>query len=121
MRKHLALLCYVIPMVSACTMSYSEKPKDLIKEDKMVAIQMDLSLIEVLQKTYPGEVIADSILGMPYIYAKYSVDSLQLAESETYYAKNPKQYARIYTRVKIALDQKIDSINRVIQKIDKKK
>ena len=120
MRKYLVLLCFVILAIPACSLGFSEKPKDLIKEDTMVAIQMDLSLIEVLQKRYPGEVIADSILGMPYIYAKYSVDSLQLAESETYYAKNPKQYARIYSRIKIALDQKIDSISRAIQKIDKK-
>ena len=111
MRKYLVLLCFVILAIPACSLGFSEKPKDLIKEDTMVAIQMDLSLIEVLQKRYPGEVIADSILGMPYIYAKYSVDSLQLAASETYYAKNPKKYVPIFKTIQLELDRLNDSIN----------
>ena len=107
--------------VTACSPDLFNRSENLIPVDEMVRIQIDLSLIEVMQKGYRGDIIADSIMGLPYIFSKYQIDSLLLAQSETYYAKNPKLGLRIYGRVQLALDKKIDSLNRVIQKIEKEK
>ena len=107
--------------VTACSPDLFNRPENLIPVDEMVRIQIDLSLIEAMQKGYRGDIIADSIMGLPYIFSKYQIDSLLLAQSETYYAKNPKLGLRIYGRVQLALDKKIDSLNRVIQKIEKEK
>lgn len=109
----LALLC------GQCAPELIAKPDNLISEKQMVGIQVDLALMEVIQKQYRGSVRNDSLLGLPYIYQKYKIDCVQLLNSETYYAQNPKKYTRIYVQVKRALDKKVDSISSVIQNIKK--
>lgn len=121
MKLKLTFSIFVLAVVTACSPDLFDRPENLISEDEMVKIQLDLSLIEVMQKGYTGEIIADSIMGLPYVFSKYKIDSLQLAQSETYYAKNPKIGLRIFGRVQLALDKKIDSLNRVIQKMEKEK
>ena len=39
----------------------------------MIQIQTDLSIMEVIEKTYQGEVVSDSIFGLTYIYSKYKL------------------------------------------------
>lgn len=102
-----------------CAPELIAKPDNLIPEKQMVGIQIDLALMEVIQKEYRGTVRNDSLLGLPYVYQKYKIDCLQLLNSETYYAQNPKKYTRIYVQVKRALDKKVDSISSVIQNIKK--
>lgn len=118
-RHYFFVLIFVLAL-QQCAPELIAKPDNLIAEEKMVGIQVDLGLMEVMQKQYRGEIRNDSLLGLPYIYQKYQIDCLQLRNSEAYYAQNPKKYTRIYIRVKRALDQKVDSLNKVIQKIKKK-
>lgn len=119
MKKERLLLFGILFFNLQCASELIPKPENLISEKKMVHIQIDLSLMEVIQKQFPGEILNDSLLGLPYVYQKYKVDSLQLAQSEAYYAQNPKKYLQIYVQVKRALDKKVDSINRVIQQMEK--
>ena len=114
MKTYISLF-FLFFLVLGCSSGGPKKPNNLISISTMIQIQTDLSIMEVIEKTYQGEVVSDSILGLPYIYSKYKIDSLRWANSEAYYAGNPKQNVQIFTAVRKALDRKIDSINKAIQ------
>jgi len=46
-----------------------------------------------------------------YIYEKYSIDSLQLVESQNFYAKSPKIYLEMHNHIKFNMERLIDSID----------
>jgi len=120
MKIRLFLVVFMAQLWGQCATELIAKPDNLIPEKQMIGIQVDLGLMEVIQKQYRGEIRNDSLLGLPYIYQKYKIDCLQLLNSEAYYAQNPKKYARIYLQIKHVLDKKVDSLNRVIQQTKKK-
>lgn len=103
------MLKYIFPlflcMLFSCNEKVVEKPKNLIPQEKMTAILYDISVLNA------GKTINESILTehnvqpMGYIYNKYKIDSLQLVQSDTYYASLPIVYEAIYTRVKEKLEQ----------------
>ena len=53
----------------------------------------------------------EEIYGKPYIYIKYGIDSLQLAESDHYYAKFPRIYHKIYSNVLTRINKMKDSLD----------
>lgn len=114
-----AFCFFVVALCLGCAPDLIPPPDNLIKEKKMIRIQTDLSLMQAIQDQHRGTVRSDSLFGLSYILKKYKVDSLQLVSSETYYAQNPKKYAWIYRHVQRNLELKLDSINRVIQKMPK--
>jgi len=91
-----------------------EKPENLIDETRMESILYDAVMMDVMN-TFSG-LNPDfvEILGAPYLYKKYGIDSLQLVQSEEYYTKNPRIYHRIYSRVLTKLQKDKDSIDDVI-------
>lgn len=97
MRKILAIA--FVYLLSACGgNSAIEKPEKLIDEDKMVDIFYDLALLEAIKAHNPG-IIQNAKEPQKYIYKKYSIDSLQFAQSNRYYATDIKRYKKMYARV----------------------
>lgn len=96
-----------------------EKPENLIDETMMENILFDAAMMDVIN-TY-SELNPDfvEILGAPYLYKKYKIDSLQLVQSEEYYTKNPRIYHRIYSRVLVRMEKDKDSINAIINEREK--
>lgn len=100
---------YILPLffclLFSCNEQLVEKPKNLIPQQKMEAILYDISVLNA------GRSINESILTehdldpMGYIYNKYKIDSLQLVQSDTYYASLPIVYEAIYIQVKERLEQ----------------
>jgi hypothetical protein len=83
-----------------------EKPDNLIKE----------SVMENMYTYNPKNPDFEAVLGKPYLYIKYGIDSLQLVESESYYSKFPRTYFRMHNNVLERLTKIQDSINEVIDK-----
>jgi hypothetical protein len=77
----------------------------------MENILFDATLMEAINNSTDRNLELEPLLGKPYLYLKYGVDSLQLVESEQYYAKNPRVYLRIYNNVLKRVDKAKDSLN----------
>ncbi|CAM4112420.1 DUF4296 domain-containing protein [Zobellia nedashkovskayae] len=90
---------------TACNETLLEEPKNLIPKERMVEILQDLAIVNAA-KTTNLQVLRDNGLEpMDYIFNKYSIDSLQLVESDRYYASLPVEYEKIYKEVEANLER----------------
>lgn len=71
----------------------------------MIDIITDLAVLEAVQSHNPSLLQLYGINPKEYVYKKYNVDSLQLAQSNRYYALNIKEYDAMYEKVKVRLEQ----------------
>ncbi len=81
-----------------------KKPDNLISEDKMVDVLTELSLLNSAKNKNKRILEETGLQPDTYLYSKYKIDSLQLAESTTYYAKKYDKFDGIYQRVKQNLE-----------------
>jgi Xaa-Pro aminopeptidase len=98
------ILIFAILLVSCQNVEEIKKPDSLIPEQKMVEVLTDLSIL-YSAKNYNKKILEET--GLPlktYLYKKHQIDSLQLAQSTEYYAKNYTQFKKIYNQVKLNLD-----------------
>jgi len=56
-----------------------------------------------------------------YIYEKYGIDSLQLAQNQTYYAQKPKLLKKIFENLEIRSKQMEDSIDTIMKRKERLK
>ncbi len=88
-----------------------EKPDNLISEEKMERILYDATIMEVMSSISEKNPVFEHILGKSYLYEKYGIDSLQLIQSENYYAKNPRIFHSIHSTVLKKMDVIKDSLD----------
>ena len=88
-----------------------ENPDELIEQDLMEQILYEATLLEVMNTFSNKNPDFTSIIGAPYFYIKYGIDSLQLAQNEIYYTKNPRVYEKIHRKVLLKLERLRDSFN----------
>lgn len=81
-----------------------KKPDNLIPEDKMVDVLTELSLLNSAKNKNKRILEETGLQPDTYLYSKYEIDSLQLAESTTYYAKKYDEFDGIYQKVKQNLE-----------------
>ncbi|WP_034919749.1 DUF4296 domain-containing protein [Gillisia sp. CAL575] len=81
-----------------------KKPDNLISEDKMVDVLTELSLLNSAKNKNKRILEETGLQPDTYLYSKYEIDSLQLAESTTYYAKKYDKFDGIYQKVKQNLE-----------------
>ncbi len=96
---------FAILLVSCQNVEEITKPASLIPEQKMEEVLTDLSIL-YSAKNYNKRILEET--GLPlrtYLYEKHQIDSLQLAQSTEYYAKNYTQFKKIYNQVKSNLDK----------------
>ena len=99
----------------------TEKPKDLISEEKMADIITELSLLNAARNFNKKRLESTGLKTDSYIYDKFKVDSLQFERSSNYYAQEYVQYVRIYDSVDKRLDRlkvKWDSLKKEQAKND---
>ncbi len=76
----------------------------------MVDILYDIAIMDGIKGTITVNPIFEDAFNATYIYNKYNIDSMQLSQSEKYYASNPKKYHRIHQNVISRLEMIEDSI-----------
>jgi hypothetical protein len=99
------ILIFAVLLVSCQNVEEIKKPDSLISEQKMVEVLTDLSIL-YSAKNYNKRILEET--GLPlktYLYEKHQIDSLKLAQSTEYYAKNYTQFKKIYNQVKLNLDK----------------
>ena len=89
-------------MIVGCTSSV-EKPKNLIGKDQMINVLYDLSLLQAVRMQNISGGIKQKGMN-EYIFKKYKIDSIQLAQSSKYYASDLEEYKKIMAAVKLKLE-----------------
>ena len=83
-----------------------DKPENLIDELTMENIIYEAIMMDVMSTFKPKNKKFIGIIGSPYLFLKYNIDSLQLARSNEYYTKNPKVMSKIYKKVLMRMERK---------------
>ncbi|MCK0158656.1 DUF4296 domain-containing protein [Cellulophaga sp. F20128] len=102
--KKFSVIILLLAFVS-CAEKLIEKPQNLIPKKKMINVLYDLAIITAAKNSNSAELIENNIETMPYIYAKYNIDSIQFAESDLYYAADPTNYEDLFIQVQTRLDK----------------
>lgn len=103
-----------------CQDEVVKKPKHLIERAQMVDIMYDLSLLEAIKYQNPAILDSNQIRPKEFIFRKYKIDSLQLAQNNVYYASDYKAYKIMFDEVISRLEK--DKLKTEIQqKADAKK
>lgn len=119
--KFIKVFLIVCVFCSCQNIEEIKKPDNLIPEDKMVEVLTELNLLNSA-KNYNKRILEETgIQPDKYLYNKYDIDSLQLAESTTYYAKKYDEFDGIYQKVKQnleAMKKKLEVIREEEQRIE---
>lgn len=116
MRSAVAILSFLILMVSCQSVDRMKKPKDLIPQDKMVDVLVEVSLLQAARNYNKAMLEEKGINPERYIWEKYDIDSIQFVTSSQFYAENYRQYERIYDRAKEKLEvyrEHYDSLDQI--------
>lgn len=107
-------------LLLGCAEGQLPRPENLIPRDRMVNILYDIAALDAIDGTYPKALERNGIKVMPFVYEKYGIDSLQLAQSDLYYASRPQEYEEIYKALEDRITARRDSINEVIRGVNEK-
>ena len=91
-------------MFLSCVQFDQEKPENLIGEEKMADLIFELALFDASKVfVMKGETTRIG-LDSESFYKYHNIDSTQFADSNAYYAKQPKTYLRITSAAKKKLE-----------------
>lgn len=122
--KNLLKILILTILVVSCKNEIVEKPENLISEKKMVDILFDIAIVTSNKSIGQKGARNKNILSAEdYVYEKYKIDSVQLAESTIYYSSDPDVQLRIFEKLekrletlKTQLEEESDSIK--LEKIE---
>lgn len=112
MKLKIILLCIVLLSIVSCKNKVVEKPDNLIPKDRMTDILLDIALVNAARGVNTDMLEKNEIVPEEYIYQKHTIDSLQFAESNTYYASKPADYAAMYKEVETRLKAMKEEFNK---------
>ncbi len=101
-----------------------EKPNDLIRKDKMVAVIYDAYLANAAKSINNKKLRQMGIKLDSIIYLKHDIDSLQFAKSNEYYSLDLDNYADIFSKVEarfLSQQEELDSIKQEKRDKNRKK
>lgn len=118
-KKTITLLCGCL-LLSCQNVEHEPKPKNLIKEEKMVNVLVDLAKIDAAISLNAKKYRKRDVVGKKLLFKKYNIDSLQLVKSNAYYAEHFKINQRIYDSVRARLEREKDSLDALDKKAQEK-
>lgn len=114
--KNFALVFFLL----GCAEQQVPRPENLIPRDRMTDILYDIAVLHAIEGSYPKVLKNNEISVMAFVYEKYGIDSLQLTQSDLYYASRPAEYEAIYKAVEDRVAFQRDSLNDVIRGVNEK-
>jgi|SRR5699024_6939471 len=111
--KNLLFIILSFFLLSCQNIEKTPKPDNLIAEDKMVEVLVDLAKVDAAISLSYKEYEKRGGDARKLILEKHNIDSLQLVESNAYYADNFKINERIYGKVEAKLKEENDKLNPV--------
>lgn len=123
--KHYILVLILGAVLISCQdIEDTEKPDDLIAEEKMVNVLVDMLKVSATQNYSDIQYRKRGVNAKELVFEKYGIDSLELRKSTTYYSEHFEINERIYDSVRERLrrrDTKLDSLVERQKKADFKK
>lgn len=111
--KPFRIFIFALLFVSCQNVEEVKEPENLIPEAKMVEVLTDLSILNSA-RNYNKRILEETGLKPDeYLYEKHGIDSLQLAKSNEYYAKNYDRLESIYKRVKFNLEKMQSNLEKI--------
>ena len=117
--KYLFYILMLVSVMGCSSVDRPKKPENLIAKDKMSDIMYDLYILNAAKGVNRKLLELNGVMPLEYIYNKYAIDSLQFAESNTYYAFDMKVYTKIIEKVKGNLEKEKDFYEKINEE-DKK-
>jgi len=115
-KPYILLLALSIFLIACQDLDKTEKPDNLIPEEKMVDVLTELSLVHAAKNYNKFKLEQTGIQPDKFVFEKYDIDSLQFEQSSNYYSDQYVIYERIYDsvrgRIKV-LKSKYDSLREV--------
>jgi len=108
MKKLVFILLSILAV--SCGDELAPKPETLLSEDNMVDILYDVSLLQAIKSFKPQALDSSHVDPRNYIYKKYKIDSLTLAQNHIWYASNLEQYEKMQKRVVTRLEREKDKL-----------
>lgn len=113
MKKFIALVVFIF---FSCLQTGDNRPPDnLIPPEQMSEVMLDIILMKNIKRESSFMVEKKDLLVAEYLYEKHRIDSVQLASSQSYYAKNPKKYLPVFKEVQAKLKKLNDSIQQTMR------
>ncbi|SKB54529.1 protein of unknown function [Salegentibacter holothuriorum] len=115
LKKIILLFSIAVAFIACQDIENSEKPENLIPEEKMVDIITEISLLQSARNFSKRIYESTGIKGQEYVFEKYNIDSIQFKRSNDYYADNYETYQRIYDSVKEGFERmkvKLDTLQK---------
>jgi len=119
MKKLLLLLTVLVGFMS-CKEEVVHKPDNLIERDMMIDVMYDLSILDAIKYQNPASIDTFKINPSQYIFKKYKIDSLQFAQSNTYYASNYIDYKEMYDELIQRIEAKKTVLDSLVKREEKK-
>ena len=103
--KNIGVVLLLFFLVTGCQgIQKTDKPEDLISEDKMADVLTEIALLHGA-RSYNKQLMQEKGIDLDkFIFEKYGIDSLQFIQSNQYYSENYKKYQGIYSNVKERLE-----------------
>jgi hypothetical protein len=115
------LVFIIVALIAvACNNDIAPKPDKLIDEDEMEKILYDIALIQGIKSFKPEVLDANGVDPRTYIYKKYAIDSLTLAQNHTWYASDLEEYEKMQTKVADKLKAEREKLNNTTKQKVKK-
>lgn len=108
MKKLVFLLVTLIAM--GCNETVAPRPDKLIEQDKMENILYDVALLQAIKSFKPEVLDTNGVDPRTYIYKKYDIDSLTLAQNHTWYAADLEEYEIMQQKVADRLKAESDKL-----------
>lgn len=103
--KPYRIFIFALLFISCQNVEEIKEPENLIPEAKMAEVLTDLSILSSARNYNKRVLEGTGLKPEEYLYEKHGIDSLQLAQSNEYYAKNYDMLESIYKRVKANLEK----------------
>ncbi|MEL7271148.1 MAG: DUF4296 domain-containing protein [Bacteroidota bacterium] len=108
--KQLGITVLLFLMVVGCAEKVVEPPADVIPREKMITVLYDLALLNATNSSFRNVMQKQNKQMMELLYERHDIDSLQLAQSDLYYASKPLEYEYIYEQIESRLKKKQKSL-----------
>ncbi len=94
----------ILLFISCQNIEKTERPDNLIPENKMVEVLTELSILNAA-KNYNKKLLEETgFKPEEFLLEKYGIDSIQLVESTRFYARNYAQFEGMYEKVQRNLE-----------------
>ncbi len=113
--KHFFCIIVLIALFGCSGMDKPKKPTNLIGKDKMTEIMYDVYILNAAKGVNRKILELNGVMPLDYVYKKYNIDSLQFAESNTYYAYDTEGYSAMIENVRVTLQKNKDLYEQLVK------